>query len=359
MATQTQINDLVKQAIRHRLDQVPGGGGESETPPAPEPSQLPEIVLASGQQLFSKLVPGNRGVTFRPDFAVSILDTSTLPSQVAPFVPELNPHYIPDITSLALLLLAFETNDTTLITGPTGCGKSELVKYACALTKRPFIRVNMTEDIESSVIFGTLVARGGSTVWEDGPAAEAVRYGAVLNIDEWDVTPPGVFMGLQWLLEHDGCLFLKEMPGTAADKILKPHPNFRVVMNGNTVGQGDESGSFAGTTVQNTASIDRFRTTLRMKYMPEQDEVLMLTTAVPGLPVASARQMVSLAGLVRSGYEQGQLGLTMSPRTLLNWAQKIEKLGMRRAINVAYSHKLTDVNAKVFDGLYSKVFGNS
>ena len=67
------------------------------------------------------------------------------------------------------------------------------------------------------MIFGQLTAKGGSTIWEDGAVTEAVKYGAVFAWDEWDVTPPEISMGLQWLLEDNGKLLLKEKPGAIKD----------------------------------------------------------------------------------------------------------------------------------------------
>src|ERR1019366_1575403 len=104
--------------------------------------------------------------------------------------------------------------EKVLIYGPTGAGKSSIVEQLCAYVGRPFIRINCTGDMDSSMIFGQLVVRDGATVWVDGTVTEAVKYGAVFAWDEWDVTPPEISMGLQWLLEKDGKLFLKEMPGS-------------------------------------------------------------------------------------------------------------------------------------------------
>jgi len=364
------VDDRVKRALMDIINKKTGmpepgemmGAEEMPSEPAPEAEALPRpIVLKEGQRLLSDIL----GKVLTRDLAVTVLKSEDIPEEVRHLVPTIDPTFQPDNTDLWILLNAWENADTVLVTGPTGCGKSQLMRHGAALTNRPFIRINMTEDAESSVIFGTLVARAGSTVWVDGPATEAVRYGAVLLIDEWDVTPPGVFMGFQWLLENNGKLFLKEMPGSAKDKILTPHPATRFVMCGNTVGQGDESGAFAGTAPQNTAGIDRFETTLKMRYMKPDAEEHMLFHVFEAQdvkltsPVRTIEKMVAFANLCRQAYEQRSIQIPVSPRTLINWGHKMQQYDgdVRQALTVAYLNKLTNTQVKVVDEFVRKVFG--
>ncbi len=292
------------------------------------------------------------------DFAIACLNQDEIPDAIKALVPTVDARFRPPVDAALALLRAWEGNDTALITGPTGCGKSELVKFLCAKTNRPFIRINMTEDIDSSSVFGTMAASGGSTYWIDGPAAEAVKFGGVLNVDEYDVTPPGIAMGFQWLLENGGKLFLKEMPGTAAEKTIIPDKDFRVVFNGNTLGQGDDTGSFAGTQVQNTAMIDRIRSTLKMDYMDSKEEIAMIKGTVPGIPEETMRKMVQFAASCRTAYKQQSIGLTVSPRTLINWGEKMLIWGdAKLALELAYLNKLRDSDRKVVNEFLQKSFG--
>lgn len=176
-------------------------------------------------------------------------------------------------------------------------------------------------------------------------------------IDEWELMPPEISMGLQNLLEDDGYLYLKEMPGSSADKTIRPHANFRIICAGNTVGQGDDNGAFSGTMVQNSATIDRFTTTIKLDYLDKEHETSIIT-GKSGVKKSVANNMVKLAGLVRSAYQQQQINLTMSPRTLINWASKFVKHNnMVFAFRVAFYDKLRDNDKKVVGELYSKVFG--
>lgn len=276
--------------------------------------------------------------------------------EIAMWVPEVDESYVVQKEEAATLVAGIMDGDKTLITGPTGSGKSSLVKYVCAKLNRPFIRINMSGDVESSHIFGTREVEGGATVWKDGALAEAVKHGAVVLVDEWELMPAEIAMGMQNLLEDGGYLYLKEKPGTTADRTYIPHKDFRMVFAGNTVGQGDISGAFNGVQVQNTATIDRFSNVIKLDYLTVDHEVAYLNKKT-GVDASMAKKMVSLANLIRSAYNSGKLSLTMSPRTLINWGKKMERYTTSHAFKVSYSMKLTDDDSTSVKELYLKVFG--
>jgi cobaltochelatase CobS len=316
-----------------------------ETPPTP----VKEVLKNGFCKMFSCAVPESMS-----DFAVDMF--ADVPESVSYHIPKEDEHYVLQVEEAARLVAAMMDNDKVLMTGPTGSGKSSLVKYVCAKMGAPFIRVNMSADVESSALFGQLVVRDGATVWVDGPVTEAVRYGCVLLIDEWELMPPEISMGLQNLLEDDGYLFLKEMPGTSVEKTIVPHKNFRIVCGGNTVGQGDDTGGFSGTMVQNSATLDRFTTTIHLNYLSAKHEEAIITKRT-GVADKLAKQMVKLAHLIRSAYGQQQINLTMSPRTLINWAQKSKRHdNTSLAFRIAFYDKLRDSDKKAVAECFGKVF---
>lgn len=360
-ALEARVKEALRQQLMARQNHL-AKAEAAESAPAEEEKEK-EVVLAANQKLFSQLVGISKSEMKRRklrDFAVSILDTSTIPAEVVAFIPKASPSYNVQIDEAWAILMAWEANEKTLITGPTGSGKSSLVDYCAALTNRPHLRINMTGDIEGSVLFGQLVVEDGATVWRDGPVTEAALFGAVISIDEWDVTPPEILFGLQWLFEENGKLFLKEKPGTSADKLIDPHPNFRLVCLGNTVGQGDDTGKYSGTNVQNNASIDRFQTTIVLDYLDATHEVKIIESNCSGLMPGFAAKMVSFANLVRTSCKQGNINLTMSPRTLINWGKKTAQFSdHRRALMLAFANKLRESDRKIVGEFYSKVFGGS
>ena len=131
------------------------------------------------------------------NFGVTVFSEDDWDERIIDFIPTVDPMYVFDKDITMNVLKAWELNEKVLCYGPTGSGKSTLIEQLCALTKRPFVRVNCTGDMDTSMMFGQLTASSGSTIWVDGVITEAVKYGAVFAWDEWDVTPPEISMGLQ------------------------------------------------------------------------------------------------------------------------------------------------------------------
>lgn len=356
MAT-TSLDDFVAAAMAEFDTKAPRDMSVSSAPREAketpvEPEKVAPTVVPEGMELFSKVfgtVPKNIR-----DFPIA--QFSDVPKNVSYLIPNVDKDYVVQTEEAARLVSAIQDGDKVLMTGPTGSGKTSLAKYACAKLGAPFIRINMSADVESSMLFGQLVVRDASTVWEDGPITEAVRYGAVVLIDEWELMPPEISMGLQNLLEDDGCLFLKEMPGESVDKTIKPHKNFRIICAGNTVGQGDDSGGFAGTMVQNSATLDRFTTTIHLTYLSKEHEMSVIQ-GKSGLAKGDAEKMIKLASLVRSAHAARSINLTMSPRTLINWGSKWIKHGNpEQSFRIAFYDKLRESDQKAVSELFTKVF---
>lgn len=346
MTADTRIaKEIAKHLGKHKAEEV------SLTTPRASSEDKP-VGLKEGETWFSDVFK------FEPntmDYAVNVLPDNDNP-EIARLVPQVDEDYVVQKNEAALLVAGIQDNDKTLLNGPTGSGKSSLVKYICAKLNRPFIRINMSGDVESASLFGTLVVRGGATVWEDGAITEAVKYGAVCLIDEWELMPAEIAMGLQNLLEDNGYLYLKEMPGTSAERTIIPHKDFRLVFAGNTVGQGDTTGAFTGVGVQNTATIDRFTNTVYLGYLQPAHEISVITSKTT-VSNDLAKNMVKFAGMVRNAYMSGKIGLTMSPRTLINWARKCKRYTPEYALNIAYVQKLLPDDQKSVMELYAKVFG--
>jgi cobaltochelatase CobS len=358
-----KVEDLVKTALKEALDKrkiskatvVEGSEHDSVVDDLFKTTSTKK--LKDNQVFFSDLIYDDT-VADNEDFGVTVFQDYPWHESIQSFVPSIKESYVIDKDLASSILMAWELNEKVLCYGPTGAGKSSLIDQLCALTGRPLIRINSTGDMDSSMIFGQLTAKDGSTIWVDGSVTEAVRYGAVFAWDEWDVTPPEISMGLQWLLEDDGRLFLKEMPGSTKDKQIIPHEHFKLVASGNTQGQGDDTGAHAGTNVQNSATLDRFGTSVYIDYLHPTIEEQMLTKKFPDITKKFAKELVKLANLIRHAYKANQFNLTVSPRSLFGICRKVTAgVPLRKAYTLVYLNKLNDTQRKVADELFNKVYG--
>lgn len=269
-------------------------------------------------------------------------------------VPVSSDDYVYDIDELKNVILANELNIPCYVWGHKGSGKSELFEQIAARTGRGFMRVQHTVNTEESHIAGQWTVKDGHTVFELGPLPLAMINGWMYCADEYDFALPSVLSVYQAVLEGKP-LVIKE--ADAANRIIKPHPNFRFVATGNTNGSGDETGLYQGTNIQNSANYDRFGMVIHKQYMKKSAESLILQNRV-GLVKEDADKMVEFAGLVREAYDGAKISDVVSPRTLIYAAKIGVKRGsFRQGITLSFINKLSKVDREVVDGLAQRIFG--
>lgn len=292
------------------------------------------------------------------DHPVPMFSPDDWPEQMRAHIPARIVGYVWPQEELEMFIVGLIHGDAIFLHGPKGSGKSSLPEQACAVINMPWVRVNCRQDMESSAIFGGYVVEHGKMVWRDGPGAEVFRYGGILQIDEISASPAGINMSLQWALEKPARLYLAEMNASSEEKTLKANKWTRTVATDNTELQGDTSGHYAGTQVQNEALADRFLTSIRLGYLTREHETSILSERVPNLATGVIKDMIELAHLVRTGYQEGVVQSTVSPRTLINWGEKIAYFKkVTLAFKVAFYNKLTDDDRKVVGEYFYKVFG--
>ena len=298
--------------------------------------------------------------------AIKVFKKTDWPESVRKFIPpEPDKSYLPNKENMEKLVVGIMQHDKILIHGKTGSGKSSLVQYVCGKLNIPFVRVNFSGDMESAALFGehtvTFDEKGNSTViFKEGPLTELARAGGVLCCDEFSTAPPEVAMAMQWPLEDDGKVYLKDMAGSSEDKLIDPHEWFTIVATDNTELQGDTSGRHAGTTVQNTALLDRFQVTIKQDYLTAAQERSIMAKVAPSIPKEILKKMTSMSSLIRDAYDKDNINLTMSQRTLNNWAKRCQYWSDPiLSFKDAFYNKLTDDDKAVVKEFVFKVFGQN
>lgn len=280
---------------------------------------------------------------------VTVLDTS-----FPEMVPDIDPNYVFELENLKNALMAFELDIPLYVWGHAGTGKTTLLENICARTKRPLLRVQHTVNTEECHIVGQWTARAGETIFEYGPLAMAMMNGWVYLADEYDFALPSVLAVYQPVLEGKP-LVIKEAP--AAQRIIRPHPNFRFIATGNTNGSGDETGLYQGTNIQNAANYDRFHMVLEVKYMKAALESQILVNQAK-IDKGDADKLVDFANRVRESYDGNKISSPISPRTLIAAAQiGLRKGSYRAGISLCFANKLSKVDKEVVDGLAQRIFG--
>lgn len=245
-------------------------------------------------------------------------------------VPEADPafHFEPDVT--LALLAGFAHNRRVLVQGRHGTGKSSHVEQVAARLNWPCVRVNLDGHVGRLDLVGrdAIVLREGRQVTEfqEGIVPWALQRPVALVFDEYDAGRPDVMFVIQRLLEREGAFTLLDQ-----NRVLRPHPAFRLFATANTVGLGNLDGLYHGTQLLNHAQVDRWNIVATLDYLAPAQEAAIVRARVPALDDEAGRalveRMVAVAGLTRQGFAAGDLSCLMSPRTVISWAENQQIFG--------------------------------
>jgi cobaltochelatase CobS len=337
---------LISPAAAARLKAV-----AAVSPPQPPASAHAEIAVTR-KPLHEVFGLGNAPAARRQDGSPMMIDTFEVPAHLLPFVPEVDKNYVFHIDLLKTAMMGLFANIPIYFWGMMGTGKSTVFEQICARTGRPWFRIQHTRNTEESHIVGQYTVRDGSTVFELGPLAFAMKHGLAYLADEYDFAMPSVSALYQPVLEGKA-LLIKEAP--EEHRIIRPHPNFRFMATGNTNGVGDETGLYQGTMIQNAANYERFGIVEEVKYLEPKVEALIVQSQ-SGIPLAKAEALVNLAKACREAFSAGKLGLPPSPRSLINAARVGRMRGDYEAgLRLSYVNRLSRIDQDAVAELLKRV----
>ncbi|SCX58895.1 AAA family ATPase [Variovorax sp. EL159] len=271
----------------------------------------------------------------RPDRMLSVREVFGIDTdlQVPAFserddhVPEVDAVYRfnPDVT--LAILAGFMRDRRVMVQGLHGTGKSTHIEQVAARLNWPCVRLNLDGHISRLDLVGkdAVVLREGKQVTEfqEGIVPWSLQRPVALIFDEYDAGRPDVMFVIQRILERDGKFTLMDQ-----NKVLRPHPFFRLFATANTVGLGNLNGLYHGAQRLNHAQIDRWNIVASLNYLPADEEIAIVQARVPSLADEAGRKlvakMVAVADLTRKGFAAGDLSTLMSPRTVITWAENVE-----------------------------------
>ena len=304
----------------------------------------------------------------QPDTTVSVRDTFGVDSalRVPAFsqrdahVPEVDSAYRfnPEVT--LAILAGFAHNRRVLVQGLHGTGKSTHIEQVAARLNWPCVRVNLDGHVSRLDLVGrdAVVLRDGQQVTEFQPGIVpwALQRPVALIFDEYDAGRPDVMFVIQRVLEREGRFTLMDQ-----NRVLEPHPAFRLFATANTVGLGNLNGLYFGAQRLNHAQIDRWNIVAALNYLPADEEVAIVQARVPALAHdegrALVRQMVAMAEMTRKGFAAGDLSTLMSPRTVITWAENLQIFGdVAVAFKLSFANKCDEAERPVVAEYFQRCF---
>lgn len=275
------------------------------------------------------------------------------------------------------------------LTGPTQCGKDKAVHYIVeTLMKRKLYQVNCRGDMDSSIFLGEKTVdidpqtsqnfvrfqRGmveqamteglekdanGNEVLDANGEPKVNGPAGVLFIDEAAAMPAHVAIAINRLLESDDNVRTLVIDNDGG-RIVKSHPDFRIVFASNTVGRGSTDLSSNFYTAQNDALdlslLNRVACFFRMGYDKVAEKQILRDKIHDDSVVAT---LLKFRNAVRDAIRNGDLRSMFSTAHLVhiadNW--RIFNHDMPKAIYFAVFNSLLPEERRVYEELIAAHYG--
>jgi cobaltochelatase CobS len=278
-------------------------------------------------------------------------------SQRSEHVPEIDTAYRFDRETTLALLAGFAHNRRVMVQGYHGTGKSTHIEQVAARLNWPCIRINLDSHVSRIDLIGkdAIVLRDGKQVTEfrEGLLPWALQNPVALVFDEYDAGRPDVMFVIQRVLEASGRLTLLDQ-----NKVIHPHPAFRLFSTTNTIGLGDTTGLYHGTQQINQGQMDRWSIVTTLNYLSHDAEEEIVAAKVPSFERKTIAAMVRVADMTRNAFINGDLSTVMSPRTVITWAQNAEIFGdVGFAFRLSFLNKCDELERASVAEFYQRCFG--
>src|SRR5215467_6550457 len=283
-------------------------------------------------------------------------------SEADEHVPDIDPDYLFDKTTTLAILAGFAHNRRVMVQGYHGTGKSTHIEQVAARLNWPCIRINLDAHISRIDLVGkdAIVLREGQQVTEfrEGLLPWALQTPTALVFDEYDAGRPDVMFVIQRVLETEGKLTLLDQ-----NRVIRPHPYFRLFATTNTVGLGDTTGLYHGTQQINQGQMDRWNIVATLNYLSHDVEAEIVLAKAPNYSSAEGKRtiaaMVRVADMTRNAFMNGDISTVMSPRTVITWAQNAEIFGGDIALGfrMTFLNKCDELERGTVAEFFQRAFG--
>lgn len=245
---------------------------------------------------------------------------------------------------LFTIALGIRLGKNTLMTGPTGIGKTSIYKWIAHVCNYNFIVQPISRGTQDMHLKGEYKPVGaGDFRWADGPTALAARlsqeWPTLLVIDEINrIGNVAEFATVYGLLDDQRRLELPEK--RTEDGSIEVIQADRLYIGGTANPVDDDGGDYIGVKELDPAFSSRFPLQPRLGYPTKEIEAMALCDRVDTLDKDMALKMVGLARQVR---ESQEVRFPLSFRELEAWALLLPYFGYAESAEIAVVSKAAHV----------------
>jgi len=228
-----------------------------------------------------------------------------------------------------------------VLTGPTGCGKSERVRDFYSRLNIPLLSLSAWSEMRLHHFIGSMDLVGGSTQMVWGPLARAMKFGYPFLLDEAYRIGAEITSAFHQIRDH-GELFVPETGET-----IKAKRGFKFLMTSNQRGYGDDTGMYSGDAEQDQAFLNGLNS-IECDYPDAKIETEIVQATLERCHAAFrtepaladyAGKMVKVANQIRRLYvgnddnlaTTSRVEIAVSTRTLKKWGKAF--IGLRSSSN--------------------------
>jgi cobaltochelatase CobS len=319
--------------------------------------------------LANKIIPDTDPLlNLRPDTEMPVREFGVaLDMQVPAFktrteyVPEIDAAYRFDPETSLAILAGFAHNRRVMVQGYHGTGKSTHIEQIAARLNWPLVRINLDGHVSRIDLVGrdAIVVNNGQQVTEfkEGLLPWAIQRPVALVFDEYDAGRADVMFVIQRVLEASGKLTLLDQ-----NRVITPHPFFRLFATANTIGLGDATGLYHGTQQINQGQMDRWSIVTTLNYLEHDAEAAIVVSKVPAYANADGQRtvmaMVRVADMTRNAFMNGDISTVMSPRTVITWAENaLIFRDLAQAFRVSFLNRCDELERPTVAEFYQRAFG--
>ncbi|WP_312136977.1 cobaltochelatase subunit CobS [Brevundimonas sp.] len=303
----------------------------------------------------------HRKVTIREVFGIDSDMEVPMFDERDSHVPEIDSSYQFDPQTTIAICAGFAFDRRVMVQGYHGTGKSTHIEQVAARLNWPLVRINLDSHVSRIDLIGkdAIVLKDGKQITEfrEGILPWALQRPVALVFDEYDAGRPDVMFVIQRVLEAQGALTLLDQ-----NRVIRPHPYFRLFATANTVGLGDTTGLYHGAQQINQAQLDRWNIVTTLNYLDHDVEAEIVAAKVPQYADEEGRRkiaaMVRVADMTRNAFMNGDISTVMSPRTVITWAQNVEifkDVGL--AFRLTFLNKCDELERPTIAEFYQRAFG--